>query len=337
MSNAETVRSTVTRDPAEAVPLDIVTGRVVRDYLGVQPGESFVVIVDDGADHTVAQSLYEQGVAAGADAALIRTPMRAHSGAEPSAAVAAAMRGADVLVNVTKRSLYHTRATGEAKAAGTRGAFNSPSTLDAWTHGAMTADFAEIRVEAEQVADRLRGADRVRVTTPAGTDVEMSILGRDPKAWLTGICRNPSEVSAYPGGEVSLPPLEGTTSGRIVLEHVMTDIGPLSTPITLDVVDGLVTSITGGDEAARLEALIEGVEGARNIGELGIGLNPLARLGSDITEAKKRAGTAHMAIGDNAGGYGGVVECDLHLDGMLFEPTIEVDGRPLMVDGELRL
>ncbi len=337
MSNAEAVSHSAPLDTAGAVPLDSVTGRVVRDYLGVQPGESLVVIVDDGADAAVAESLYRQGLEAGADAALIRTPMRAHSGAEPSAAVAAAMRDADVVVNVTKRSLYHTRATGEARAAGTRGAFNSPSTLDAWTHGAMTADFAAIRREAERVADRLRGADRVRVTSPAGTDVEMSILGRDPKAWLTGICRNPSEVSAYPGGEVSLPPLEGTTNGVIILEHVMTDIGRLETPIRLEVVDGLVTAISGGEEAARLERLIEGVEGARNIGELGIGLNPLARLGADITEAKKRAGTAHMAIGDNAGGYGGVVECDLHLDGMLFDPTIEVDGRPLMVDGDLRL
>ena len=137
--------------------------------------------------------------------------------------------------------------------------------------------------------------------------------------------------------EVSLPPLEGTTAGVIVLEHVVTDLGTLDEPIRLEVEAGLVTRITGGEAAARLERLIEGVAGARNIGELGIGLNPLARLGSDITEAKKRAGTAHMAIGDNAGGYGGVVECDLHLDGMLLEPTITVDGTDLVCGGELRL
>jgi leucyl aminopeptidase (aminopeptidase T) len=117
----------------------------------------------------------------------------------------------------------------------------------------------------------------------------------------------------------------------------MTDIGALSEAIRLEVVGGLVTIITGGPEADRLERLIEDVEGARNIGELGIGLNPLARLSADITESKKRTATAHMAIGDNAGGYGGVVECDLHLDGMIFEPTITVDGEPLMVNGELRL
>jgi leucyl aminopeptidase (aminopeptidase T) len=238
---------------------------------------------------------------------------------------------------VTRRSLYHTRATGEAKAAGTRGVFNSPATLEAWTHGAMTADYHAIREVAEQVADRLRGADRVRVTSPAGTDVAMSILGRAPKGWYTGICREPGEVSAFPGGEVSLPPLEGTTEGVIVLEQTITDLGLLDEPVRLEVEAGLVTRITGGEAAARLERLIEGVEGARNIGELGIGLNPLARISGDITETKKAAGTAHMAIGDNAGGYGGVVECALHLDGMLMAPTVEVDGEPLMVDGELRL
>lgn len=332
-----------TRIPADApesartVPLAEVAERVIGSYMAVQPGESLVLIVDDGAELAIGEALYAAGLAAGADAALVRVPMRARSGAEPPSAVAALMAGADVVVSVTKRSLYHTRATGAAKAAGTRGAMNAPATVDAWTHGAMTADHHAIRKVAEQVADRLRGADRVRVTSPAGTDVELSILGRAPKAWLTAICHQPGEISAYPGGEVSLPPLEGTTNGVIVLEYVMTDIGALSEPIRLDVVDGLVTAIGGGPEADLLERMIEGVEGARNIGELGIGLNPLARLSADITESKKRAGTAHMAIGDNAGGYGGVVECDLHLDGMLFAPTILVDGEPLMVDGELRL
>lgn len=317
------------------LPLQMVADRVIRSYLGVAPGESLAIVVDDGADIAVGEALYRAGIDAGADAALVRMTMRASSGSEPPSAVAALMAGADVVACVTRRSLYHTRATGEAKAAGTRGAFNAPATLEAWTSGAMTADFHAIRAIAEQVAERLRGADRVRVTSPAGTDIELSILGRQPKGWLTGICHNPSEISAYPGGEVSLPPLEGTTQGVLVLESVMTDVGVLDQPIRLEIVDGLVIGITGGDAAARLEQIIDGIPGARNIAELGIGLNPLARLGGDITVAKKRAGTAHMAIGDNAGGYGGVVECDLHLDGMLLAPTITVDGAPLLVDGEL--
>jgi leucyl aminopeptidase (aminopeptidase T) len=165
----------------------------------------------------------------------------------------------------------------------------------------------------------------------------MRIDGREPKGWLTGICRNPGEVSAYPGGEVSLPPLEGTTEGVVVIERVMTDLGALAEPLTWTVRDGLVVAIDGGAQAADLRAMIDGVEGATNIAELGIGLNPLARIGPHITEAKKRLGTAHMAIGDNAGGYGGVVESPLHLDGLILDVSIAVDGADLVRDGALQL
>jgi AcrR family transcriptional regulator len=57
----------------------------------------------------------------------------------------------------------------------------------------------------------------------------------------------------------------------------------------------------------------------------------------DITETKKKLGTAHFALGDNAGGYGGVVECPLHLDGMVFDVTITIDGEDAVRDGQIVL
>jgi leucyl aminopeptidase (aminopeptidase T) len=211
--------------------------------------------------------------------------------------------------------------------------FNTPSHEDAWLEGAMTADFLAIREEAIRLADALRGGAEMRVTSPAGTDITFSIEGREPKGWLTGVCRNPGEVSAFPGGEVSLPPVEGTATGRIVIERVMTDIGVITTPITWTVQNGVVVDISGGAEAERLRTHIEGIENATNIGELGIGINPLARITSDITESKKRLGTAHMAMGDSAGGYGGTVVSDVHLDGIIMTPRIEVDGRLIADEG----
>lgn len=201
----------------------------------------------------------------------------------------------------------------------------------------MTADFREIRRTAEKLADRLRGATRIRVTSPAGTDVTVEIGDREPRGWYTGIVRKPGEISAFPGGEVSFPPLEGRSQGSIVFERVMTDIGALAEPVRITVADGLAAQIDGGDEAARLRALIDGIPGATNIGELGIGLNPAARISDDITETKKAVGTAHFALGDSAGGYGGTVECPLHIDGMVMRPTVEMDGDCVVRDGDLLL
>jgi leucyl aminopeptidase (aminopeptidase T) len=309
----------------------------VGDYLGVRAGEAFLLVTDSTVDGDLSDALLGAAGALGVDPAHACIRLRHTSGEEPPPPVAAAMASADVCLCIASRSIYHTEATGRARAAGTRGCFNAPADLTAWTDGAMTADYLAIRKLAERLADRLRGAEWVSVTSPSGCDIRVSIKGREPRGWYTAIVRKPGEVSAFPGGEVSFPPVEGTSSGVIVLEHVMTDIGPLSEPIRIIVEDGLATDINGGEEATRLVEMIDGVPGARNIAELGICLNPAARLSDDITEAKKRAGTAHFALGDNAGGYGGIVECPLHLDGMVFLPTISIDGELVIEEGELML
>jgi leucyl aminopeptidase (aminopeptidase T) len=152
-------------------------------------------------------------------------------------------------------------------------------------------------------------------------------------AWLTGICRNPGEVSALPGGEVSLPPIEGTSEGIVVWERVASDLGALDGPVRITVRDGRAVAIEGGASAERLRAIVGAVVDADNIGEIGIGLNPSARIGDEITEAKKAFGTVHIALGDSANEYGGRVECEVHLDGLVMEPTIAFDGTEVVVAG----
>jgi leucyl aminopeptidase (aminopeptidase T) len=315
--------------------LEQVAGRVVTDYLCTAPGENFLLVTDRSVPVVLSRALLAAAVNAGVDPTHVELEVRSRSGEEPPAVAEAAMIAADVCLCIASKSIYHTNAKGRAQASGTRGCFNAPVTLSAWTSGAMTANFQEIRPLAERLADRLRGARFVRVTSPAGTNISMGITGREPRGWHTGIVQNAGEISAFPGGEVSLPPVEGTSNGVMVFECVMTDIGTLAAPIRVGVVDGLAVTFEGGEEADRLRELVEGVPGATNIGELGIGLNPAAPLNDDITESKKRLGTAHMALGDNAGGYGGVVESPLHLDGMMLKPSVWIDDEPVISDGEM--
>jgi leucyl aminopeptidase (aminopeptidase T) len=317
--------------------LTAIARRVMERYLGVRSGERVLLIADGRTSRSIPETLASQALALGADPVIVTIAPRSSSGVEPPAPVAAAMLESDVVVSVASTSMYHTEAKGAAQRAGVRGCFNAPSREDGWVHGAMTADFEQIRERSERLADRLRGARTIRVTSPAGTDLTASIEGREPKGWLTGICRNPGEASAYPGGEVSLPPVEGTARGHVVVERVVTDLGPLSDPITWIVEDGLVTDIRGGDDAVRLSHHVEGIENARNIGEIGIGMNPAARLTDEITESKKRLGTAHVAMGDSAGEYGGTVISDVHLDGMVLDAVVEVDGEVVVDRGEVRV
>jgi leucyl aminopeptidase (aminopeptidase T) len=333
------VKYAATTEAAVSVAVEVArtAHRVIADYMAVKPGETVLVAVDDRTSPSIWQALAAQTLAVGGSPVVTMMAPLPKSGMEPPAPVAAAMRTANVVIAAASRSLYHIEAKNQAKLAGARGVFNAPHLEDAWIDGAMTADFLEIRQKAERLRDRLARGKIARVTSPAGTDVTMVIEGRRPVGWLTGVCRNPGEVSAFPGGEVSLPPLEGTTEGRIVFEHVMTDIGRLAQPIVLTVEKGECMKIDGGVEAQALAAHIDGVRNATNIAELGIGLNPKSRLSGGITEVKKKLGTAHMALGDSAAGYGGKVTSDVHLDGMIINVRIEIDGEVIAADGEVRV
>jgi len=307
--------------------------RVVRDYLGVGPGERFAIVVDDRTDPEIPRELARVALELGGDPIVVTIAHRSRSGAEPPAPAAAAMAAADVVLCAASTSLYHTTAKALAQRAGARGDFNAPYRADAWRNGAMTADFLAIRRRAERLAELWRTTSVVRVTSPAGTDLTSTVEGREPKAWLTGICRNPGEVSALPGGEVSLPPIEGTSNGVVVWERVASDLGALEGPLRITVRDGRAVAFEGGPSADKLRRIVEEIVDADNIGEIGIGLNPHARIGDEITEAKKAFGTVHIALGDSANEYGGLVECEVHLDGLVMEPTIEFDGVPVVIGG----
>jgi leucyl aminopeptidase (aminopeptidase T) len=307
--------------------------RVVVDYLGIKPGERFTIVVDARTDEEIPRELARAALEVGADPVIVTIAPRARSGAEPPATAAAAMAAADVVLCAASTSLYHTAAKAAAQRAGVRGDFNAPFRADAWSNGAMTADLAAIRSRAERLAALWRGTREMRVTSPAGTDLRATVTGREPMAWLTGICRNPGEVSALPGGEVSLPPVEGTAEGIVVWERVASDLRTLDEPVRIEVRSGRATAIAGGRSADQLREIVASVRDADNIGEIGIGLNAAARIGDDITEAKKAFGTVHIALGDSANEYGGLIESDVHLDGLVMAPTVEFDGRPIVVDG----
>ncbi len=309
--------------------------KVVGDYLATKAEEDFLIVADTGTSQELISVLIGEATSAGAVTTTALMTPRRYSGEEPPKTIGAAMKEADVIIAPVTASIYHTSAKYEAQKAGARGLLNAPPKSELWTRGAMTADLHTIRPRAEKLASLLRSARRLHVTSDSGTNITLDKTGRNPVGWLTAICQKPGEISALPGGEVSFAPIEGTAHGQIVFELAVGDIGGVETPIKIDVDKGLAVKISGGKEADCLREIVLKVENGRNIAELGIGLNPEALLIPDIDEAKKRLGTAHMALGDNTWGYGGVVSSDIHLDGLILNATIEVDGKKLVERGKV--
>jgi len=172
-----------------------------------------------------------------------------------------------------------------------------------------------------RLRSRLLGAERIRITTPSGTDLRLT-----PRSWCS-----------YPAGwgEVCTAPHEDSACGVIVVDG-SAYYGHPAKPFVLRVARGRVTNLDElcGDDPHQRLALADLTRdpGASVVAELGLGTNLGARPDADIMEAEQARGTCHVGFGHNVA-YGGANESATHVDFCLLRPTIRVDGATLCRGG----
>jgi leucyl aminopeptidase (aminopeptidase T) len=239
--------------------------------------------------------------------------------------------------------------------------FWSPGvTVDMFTR-TVPIDYGLLQERAARLGNALSRADEVIVTTGSGTDATIGIKGRKARR-DDGNFTRPGSGGNLPAGEVFISPELKASEGTLVFDgSISSDRGEImiERPITCRLEGGYVTKVSGGGEARKLRDTLRrsetraremGADGrlptdqgevfatnAYNLGELGIGLNPAARIVGNMLEDEKAFRTCHMALGAN---YDEDAPALTHLDGLMREPTITVrypSGRErvLMERGDL--
>jgi aminopeptidase len=195
-----------------------------------------------------------------------------------------------------------------------------PEPLSAWKRASE---------ECKRLADWIEGREEVHVTAP-GTDIRLGIAGRK---FIP--CDGEHNM---PDGEFFTGPVEDSVEGEVTF-HLPAVIGGRE-------VSGVRLKFEGGrvvDAAAErgeefLIQLLDTDDGARRLGELGIGTNYAIDRGTrEVLLDEKIGGTVHMAVGASYPESGGTNEsavhtdlvCDLRLGGRL-----EVDGEVMQEDGK---
>src|SRR5882757_623631 len=311
--------------------LDSAVRTVVRQCMGVGAGEEVLVVCNPVTEEIGALMRIEaQGD--GADATLAVISERETHAAEPPRPVAAAMAAADVVLAPTIQSLSHTAARKAASDAGVRIA-TLPGVTEEMLARLMNGDLDEMRRRGWAIVSALNQGSQVRITCRHGSDLTFSIEGRE------GIV-DAGELTAkgafgnLPCGEGFIAPVEGTAAGTLVVDGSIAAVGLVESPVRLTVEEGHLIGATGDDGAQLMELLTPHGPDGTNVAELGIGTNEEAILTGNILEDEKIFGTAHVAFGASAG-IGGTVQVPVHLDVVVKEPTVEIDGEAILGGGEL--
>jgi leucyl aminopeptidase (aminopeptidase T) len=310
----------------------------------IKPGMQVLVITDTAHDPRVWQVVMSTITEMGAEPTLAMFDPRPADYFDPPQAVCEAMKKSDVNILLASTGMLHAPSNFEAMRAGVPViCMDGGMTLEMFQSGAVTEDQRQMAVRQHYVATNIMGEDPdiCRVTSKYGTDLTYSVKNRIYVPKLPGddfvpyqivtMTRNkafPRPRFLYPNGELNIPPVEGSANGKLVIELTMHQFGRLKSPIELTIKDSRIVAIEGGAEAWTLRNYIDkfGDENARYCpAEASIGINSKAMVRGVQREDKNILGSIHFGVGTNID-VGGTVHSNIHMDGVVLEPTLYVDG-----------
>jgi aminopeptidase len=196
-------------------------------------------------------------------------------------------------------------------------------------YGAVLIDWEELRERMERIAEHFDRAETVRIVG-AETDLTFSLAGREGKVDALG--------ANMPGGEIFYSPVEDSAEGVIsYLEYPACYLGHEVEGVRFRFEGGVIVEASATGDEEFLLGTLDTDEGARRLGEFGIGCNPgIQRHMRNTLFDEKMEGTIHLAIGTGFPQIGGLNKSGVHWD-MVKELRngggIELDGKLVQENG----
>ncbi|BBL78623.1 aminopeptidase [Rubrobacter xylanophilus] len=277
------------------------------------------------------RSLYEQ-----ADAfvnILAPTNTRALAGVDPSKQQALSRRDKELSDMVLKRdrwvlTLFPTDALAQESEMGLEEYEDFVFAAMALGEQDPVSFWREKSRRQERLKERLERAREIRITGP-DTDLTLSVEGR------TFI--NSAGTHNMPCGEVFTGPVEDSANGHIYFGIPVAVAGREVSGVRLRFENGRVVEASAEKGEEYLRSMLEADEGARYLGELGIGTNyHIPRPTRNILFDEKLGGTVHLALGRSYESTGGRNSSSIHWDlicDLRGGGEIRADGETIQKDG----
>jgi 2,5-dihydroxypyridine 5,6-dioxygenase len=260
------------------------------------------------------------------------------------APVVAALGQAGFVVDCTLEGLMHAPETPAILKAGARVLVISNEHPEALERLAPDAAL-EARVRA--AVKMLRGANRMRVTSAAGSDLAIDMAGA-MTVGVWGWTDRRGTLAHWPGGVVVSFPNSGTVNGTLVLDRGdvnLTFKRYLESPVRLTLEKDYVTRIDGeGTDAEMMRGYLAAwaERDAYAVSHVGFGLNPKARYEAlamydrrDTNGTELRAVAGNFLFSTGANEFAGRYTAG-HFDLPVMRTTITIDGTTVVRDGVLQ-
>jgi hypothetical protein len=330
------------------------------DYLrrpfvrNVQRGDRVLVLSDLSHDPRVWQVVQSILSELGADVTVALFEKRPADYYDPPAAICESMMKSNINVLCASTGMLHAPANFRAMESGIPAiCMDGGMHLEWFQSGGVTEDMKQVAVRKHYVAKDIfgAGAKMCRVTSCYGTDFTYGVEDRIFVPPLPSDTFDPYKIInfdkdenrkggnlyyyLFPTGEFNVAPIEHSSNGKLVIDLTMHHLGRLQSPIELTVEKGRIVKIDGGADARILSDYLKtyGDDNAYMCAaEASVGVNAKALIRGIQREDKNIMGTMHFGLGTNID-VGGSIKSKIHMDGVILEPSLYVDGKQRMDRG----
>ncbi|PSQ59869.1 aminopeptidase [Halobacteriales archaeon SW_7_71_33] len=209
----------------------------------------------------------------------------------------------------------------------------STEAYENFVYDAVNRDWDAQRAFQQQTVDLLDPAEEVRIVSGEETDLRLSVDGM--------VAANDHAERNLPGGEVYTAPVPDSVEGEVLFDMPLVTQGREIEDAFLRFENGEVVTHSAAKNEDVLTALLETDDGARRLGELGIGMNrAIDRFTYNMLFDEKMGDTVHLALGRayewTVGSDREQNESAVHQDvivDMSEDSRIELDGEVVQRDG----
>ncbi|WP_435099140.1 aminopeptidase [Halarchaeum sp. P4] len=202
-----------------------------------------------------------------------------------------------------------------------------------FVYDAVNKDWEAQREFQAQMVQLLEEGEEVRIVSGDTTDLTMSIAGMHGE--------NDAGTANMPAGEAFTVPRPESVEGEVLFDKPLLRQGRELTDVSLTFEDGRVVDYDAAEHVDLLEATLDTDEGARSLGELGIGMNrDIDRFTYNMLFDEKMGDTVHLALGDaiddcvpeGTTANESAIHVDMIVD-MSEDSRIEIDGEVVQQNG----
>lgn len=308
-----------------------------------KPGETFVITADTESDRRVVEATARAAFACGAKPMVIYTasPLGVGKAADPMLPVGpltAALVEADAWVEYNNEWLLYSTPYDVAVSKNPKLRYLNACGMnpDMMVRLIGRVDFPALQEFMDYLFELTMNSKHVKVTTPAGTDVEFDNAKGRPAVLEYGQCDIPG--SHMQPGQIAWAPEFESINGVIVFDGSIVPpiVGVVKEPVALHVKNGTIEKVEGGKEAVEYDRWLRSFNHPQmlRMAHISYGVHPNARLTGDIVEDERIWGATEWGIG-NVGPilYPGGISGPSHSDGICLNSSVFLDGVQILDKG----